>query len=231
MRNILAKTRTTDEIDAALKNDVLSELKYEPSVKATDIGVLVNDCTVTLNGFATSYWEKWGAVAAARRVAGVRAIADDIEVRLPNSCHRSDGDIATAAATQIEWSTSLPADAVKITVREGFITLEGALEWQYQKDEAETAVERLMGVKGVVNIIAIKPGVSSSDIKNSILSALKRSALLASRKIEVDVAGHCVTLKGDVHNNAECDEAGRIAWAAPGVSSVNNQISTVWSWL
>jgi osmotically-inducible protein OsmY len=231
MRSNLAKMRTTEEIDAALKTDILAELKYEPSVKATDIGVLVNDRTVTLNGFATSYWEKWGAVAAARRVAGVRAIADDIEVRLPNSCHRSDGDIAAAAASQIEWSTSLPADAVKITVREGIITLEGALRWQYQREQAEMAVERLMGVKGVVNIISTKPDLSSSDIRSSILSALKRSALLISRKIEVEVSGHGVTLKGDVHNHAERDEAGRIAWAAPGVSSVNNQISTIWSWL
>ena len=160
---------TTEKTDSEIKNDVLSELKYEPSVKVTDIGVLVKDGSVTLNGFATSYGEKWDAVKVAKRVAGVRAIADDIEVKFPESMRRNDGDIAIAAANNIEWlSWAVPGKTVQVTVREGWITLEGQVEWWYQKEAAENTVRYLSGVKGVSNQIAINPKLSATKVEAAI---------------------------------------------------------------
>jgi len=229
MKSNLAIKNAVEKTDAELKNYVLSELKYEPGVKATDIGVLVNDGTLTLNGFVTSYWEKWGAVRAAKRVLGITAIADDIEVRLPISSHNSDGDIAAAATSQIKWLT-LPEGAVTVVVREGVLTLEGTVEWWYQKNAAEIAVKYLKGVKGITNLIAIKPQLTASGIETSIASAFERSALLDSSKIKVKIADNEVRLSGEVSTHAERDEAERVAWAAPGVSSVDNRITIAWSW-
>lgn len=223
--------KSITKTDAELKTHVLAELKYEPSVKATDIGVLVKDGTLTLNGFVESYGEKWSAIRAAKRVAGVKAIADDVEVRLPNAYHHSDGDIAAAAASALKWSTSFPADAIKIVVRNGQISLEGTVEWWYQRNVAETAVKYLAGVKGVMNLISIKPTVTAAGIEDAIFAAFERSALLDSNKIKAKVAGNQVTLTGEVRNHAERDEAERVAWAASGVSSVDNKITVAWSWL
>lgn len=219
-----------EKSDTELKNDVLAELKYEPSVNISDIGVLVKDGAVTLNGFATSYGEKTNAVNATKRVAGVRAIADDIVVKLPYSLIRTDGDIAGAAADQIAWFTSIPTGAAKITVREGWITLEGELEWGYQRSDAQTNVQYLPGVKGVTNLITIKSKLAATNLKAAIETAFERSALLDAEKIQVELAGSKVTLRGKVRNYAERDEAERVAWAAPGVWSVDNQIDVKWSW-
>jgi len=224
MKTIVEKT------DTELKTDVLAELKYEPSVNITDIGVLVKDGAVTLNGFATSYGEKWNAVSATKRVAGVRAIADDIVVKLPHSQLRTDGDIAAAAANQISWFTSIPAGAAKITVRDGWITLEGELEWGYQKSDAEENIQHMAGVKGVTNLITVKSKLAATHIKAAIESAFERSALLDAEKIEVETVGNKVTLRGKVRNYAERDEAERVAWAALGVWSVDNKIDVKWSW-
>jgi len=221
-------TSVIEKSDTDLQRDVLAELKYEPRVKVTDIGVLVKDGAVTLNGYATSYGEKWDAVCAAKRVAGVTAIADDIEVKLPDSRRRTDGDIAAAAAHQIDWSTTIPAGAVKITVREGWITLEGQLDWQYQKNAVEDAVRYLAGVKGVNNLITIKPKVASAAVATAIRSAFERNAVLDAKKIEVETSGNEVTLRGKVRSYAERDEAERAAWAAPGVFWVDNQLKVKW---
>jgi len=219
-----------DKSDTEIKTDVLAELKFEPCVSITDIGVLVKDGAVTLNGYATSYSEKWNAVSATKRVAGVRAIADDIVVRVPSFLTRTDGDIAEAAAKQISWCSSIPAGAVKVMTREGWLTLEGELEWGYQRSDVQDTVQYLAGVKGVTNLITIKSGLPATNIKDSIESALQRSALLDAGKIQVETSGHKVTLGGKVRNHAERDEAERIAWAAPGVSSVDNEIGVKWSW-
>jgi osmotically-inducible protein OsmY len=215
--------------DAEIKTDVLAELEYEPSVKVADIGVLVKDGTVTLNGFATSYAEKWEAVRAAKRVSGVTAIADDIKVKLWDSFVRTDGDIATTAANQIKWITSIPTGKVQLTVSDGWITLEGELEWWFEKNEAERAVQSLAGVKGVTNEIKIKPKVSAPVIELDIERAFERNALLEDRHIEVAVSGTKVTLRGTVSNYSEREEAVRIAWAAAGVTSVDDKLDIDWS--
>jgi osmotically-inducible protein OsmY len=221
--------KTTEEkTDIDIQNDVLMELKYEPTVQVTDIGVLVKDGTVTLNGFATSYGEKIGAVRAAKRVTGVNGIADDIKVKLSNSWEREDGDIAAAASNQIEWSTAVPKGAVKVTVRNAWITLEGEVEWWYQKNDAETGVRHLMGVKGVTNLITIKPRLVVVDIETAIEAAFERNAMIDADQVQVEAAGNRVTLSGKVRNYAERDEAERVAWAAPGVFSVDNEITVEW---
>jgi len=218
-----------EKSDTELKNDVLAELTFEPGVNIADIGVLVKDGAVTLNGFTTNYGEKWNAVSATKRVAGVRAIADDIVVKLPDELLRTDGDIAAAAANQLGWFTSIPVGAVKITVRQGWITLEGELAWGYQKSDAQDKVQGLAGVKGVTNLIAVKSKLSAADVKDDIESAFKRSALLDAENITVETSAHKVTLHGKVRNHAERDEAERVAWSAAGVWSVDNQIDVKWS--
>ena len=217
---------TIDKSDTEIKNDVLAELRYEPSVNVTDIGVLVKDGAVTLNGCATSYIEKWNAVKTTKRVAGVCAVADDIEVKFPESMRHTDADIAAAAINHLDWSSwSVPPKSVKVTVREGWITLEGQVEWNYQKDAAEAAVHHLSGVKGVSNMITIKPRVTAVKVETALRSAFERSALFDAKQIEVETSGDKVTLTGKVRNYAEREEAERVAWAAPGVLSVKNELT------
>lgn len=220
----------TEKSDAELKNDVLAELKYEPSVNVTDIGVLVKDGTVTLNGFARNFEEKWGALRAAKRVGGVNGIADDIEVRLWDTFKRTDGEIASAAANQIKWFTALPNGTTGVTVSDGWITLEGEVDWYFQRTRAEDAVQFLAGVKGITNRITIKKTAPSGDVASAIESAFERSALLDSGKVRVEATGSKVTLTGQVRTFAEKEEAERIAWAAPGVWSVDNGIDVKRSW-
>ena len=221
MNSILKKS------DAELKNDVLAELKYQPAVDIADIGVLVKNGTVTLNGFTTTYGEKWDAVRAAKRVAGVRGLADDIEVRLPNSDQRNDGDIAAAAANQIAWSTWVPTNAVKVTVSQGWVTLEGKVEWWYQKNAAENLVRYLTGVKGVSNQITVESKVAPSDVEAAITSAFKRNALLDAKKIQVETSGSKVVLRGTVRSYAEREEAEQAAWSASGVNNVEDHLTVV----
>jgi len=223
-------TTTKNKTDLELKTDVLAELTYEPTVKVTDVGVQVKEGVVTLTGHVSSYSEKWHAIESAKRVAGVRAIADEIRIHLPDSMRHTDGDIAGEAATHIAWSTSLPKGAVKVSVREGCITLTGELEWWYQKRAAEHAVQHLHGVKEVTNLITIKPTHPHGNIEAAITSAFERNAVLEARKIQVQSEESRVTLRGTVKSYAERDEAERTAWAAPGVYSVDNQIQVEWFW-
>lgn len=222
------QTLIAEKTDTDIKTDVLSELKYEPSVKVTDIGVLVKNGTVTLNGYATSAAEKWEAVLATKRVVGVKAIADDIEIKLPESFINTDSDIAAAAIHHIDWFTTIPRGSVKVTVRNGWITLDGAVDWQYLKIAAGHFLHHLSGVKGVSNNISIKPRLSVNEVATDIKAAFKRSAMLDANKIQIDVAGSKVTLKGKVRNYAELDEAERAVWAASGVIAVDNQLSVQW---
>src|SRR6266436_2783487 len=162
--------------DAEIRKNVEAELSFEPSINASEIGVAVKDGIVTLTGRVDSYWEKIAAEEAAARVAGVKAVANELEIRLPFSSERTDEDIARAAVNRLDWSISVPKDRIKVKVSKGWVTLEGSVNWQFQKRAAEDAVRNLMGVKGVLNHIEVKPQVSTTAVKTAIDAALKRSA-------------------------------------------------------
>ena len=227
---------TIEKTDMQLKDDVLAELKYEPIVKVTGIGVLVKNGTVTLNGYVSSYVEKLEAVQAVKRIAGVKAIADDIEIQLPASYHRTDSDIAAAATNQLNWATLIPPGTIQVTVREGTITLEGEVESWFQKNVAANVVRHLLGVTGVSNRLSlaqpirkvVEPTVKPVEVEKAIKSAFKRSAVVDANKISVETSGSNVELIGNVRNLAEREEAERAAWAAPGVFSVDNQLTVKW---
>ena len=211
--------------DLELKKNVEAELNWEPSLNAAEIGVAVSGGIVTLTGHVSSYWQKFTAERAASRVAGVKAIANEIEVRLPTSSERTDEDIARAAVNSLNWAVSVPADRIKVKVSKGWITLEGTVDWQYQRAAAENAVRYLIGVRGVSNLIEVKPQVSKVEIKAAIEAALKRSAELDANRITVETDGDKVTLRGTVRSWAELQGAARAAWSAPGVRVVDNRIT------
>jgi osmotically-inducible protein OsmY len=209
--------------DKQLKQSVLDELKWEPSVNAAHIGVTTKDGVVTLMGSVESYAEKHGAETAALRVKDVKAVAEEIEVKLPFSVKHGDSEIADAAVNRLAWDSSVPKDAVKITVSKGWVTLTGDVHWHYQHDAAADAVRTLWGVIGVSNQIAIKPQANAGDIKSDIMSALNRS-WFSPEKIDVSAYDGKVTLTGTVAYWDERALAGTTAWAAPGVTSVTNDI-------
>lgn len=214
--------------DSQLQQDVSAELKWEPSVHAARIGVEVRDGVVTLAGQVDSYAEKWNAERAARRVAGVKAMTTELKVHLTGLSMRTDADVAEAVENVLEWTSSLPAGAIKVMVEGGWVTLSGDVDWQYQRQAATDSVRTLMGVTGVSDQIGIKPSllpVTATAVKSDIEAALKRRSIADARKISVAVHGSDVTLSGTVHSWDERDTATNSAWGTPGVRNVVDMMS------
>jgi osmotically-inducible protein OsmY len=220
------ETRTETKTDAELLNDVQRELQWEPGLDGANIGVSVRDGVVTLTGTVPTYAQKWIAERTVYRVYGVKAVANDIEVRLTGDIP-ADPDIARAARNALEWDVEVPADRITVTVSNGWVKLEGEVEWEYQREAAERDVRSLKGVKGVSNLIIVKPKVAPEDLKSRIEEALKRHAELEARRIRVESDGSKVILLGQVRSWAEREAAESAAWSALGVTEVDNRLEVV----
>ncbi|MFZ5623582.1 MAG: BON domain-containing protein [Gemmatimonadota bacterium] len=211
--------------DTDIQKDIVAELKWEPSLQDDDIAVAVRDGVVTLAGFVTSFADKWKAERVAGRIKGVKAIANDLEVKLTSASQRPDPDIARAAVDALKWNTSVPDDRVKVKVEKGWVTLEGEVDWYYQKEAAERAVRYLTGVKGVSNLITVATKATPSDVKQRIKDALQRGAQFDADHITVEIDGHKAILRGTVRSYAEWRDAERAARNAPGVTEVENKLT------
>lgn len=210
--------------DREIENDVKEELRWDPDLHPTDIAVSVHDGVVTLAGFVPSYADKYEAEAAVKRVAGVAGVANDLEVRLPVIDERPDPDIARDAVAAIKAQLPLAWDQIKVVVKNGWITLEGNVQWQFERNIAENAVRRVKGVRGVTNSITLKPRAEPTEIKRKIADALKRNAEVDANRITVETQGSKVVLKGTVRSWIEREEAERVAWSAPGITQVEDRI-------
>lgn len=211
--------------DSTLRQDILDELEFEPSIDANDIGVAVEDGIVTLSGHVPNYSQKQAVERAVARVKGVRGIAEEIEVRYPGGAGMADDEIARRVVNTLKWSTLFPEDRVQVTVQDGWVTLTGRLDWNYQKVGAADAIRDLKGVVGISNMIELAPRVSPDDVKRRIEDALKRNAAVEAGGIRVDVTGNTVTLKGTVKAWSERRIAEQAAWATPGVTTVHDHLT------
>src|SRR5256884_3007462 len=220
-------TATMTRSDEQIQREVLEELKWDARVQPNEVGVAVKDGVVTLTGWVDSYAKKWAAEQAAHRVRGVVAVANDIEIRLPSSAERNDSDIAAVAIRALEWDAFVPVEKIEVTVSKGWVTLKGEVESEFQRRSAERAVRRLSGVRGVSNLITVRPRQKPSpqDLRRRIEDALVRNAETDAERITVDVDGGKVVLKGTVRSWMEREAAERVAWSAPGVTSGENRIT------
>ena len=215
--------------DADLQRDVLDELKWEPSVNEEDIGVTVRGGVVTLTGNVPTYTEKLAAERATKRVAGVRAVAEELKVRLSNSAERGDTDIAQAAAYALDWNVFVPHNKLQVKVENAWITLSGDLEWNYQREAAHDAVRHLLGVKGVSNLVHVKsPTVLTGEVRSKIEAAFKRNMTQDADGITIEAKNGNIKLNGKVQSWEEHDDAGLAAWSAPGVTAVENDIQVIY---
>lgn len=210
--------------DSQVQEDVMDELKWEPILNASEIGVAVKNGIVTLSGSVETYSKKLAAERAAKRVAGVKAVALDIEVSLTSSGKRNDTEIAQAVINALKWNTQLPSEKIKVKVEDGWVTLEGQVEWEFQKNVARSSVENLFGVKGILNNISLLPQSKPTEIKQKITAALQRNATLDAEKIKVESSGNKVILTGTVRSWTEKMDAEEAACAAPGVTMVQNNL-------
>lgn len=210
--------------DKVLQEDIINELAWDPSIKATRIGVAVKDGVVTLTGHLDTYAEKDAAMRALRRVSGVKAIAVEVDVKLSDEHERSDTDIANSVEVALKWHTSIPSDAIRATVEHGWVTLEGEVEWDFQRRSAENAIRPLVGVVGISNQVKLRPKPLAADISRQIEDALKRQAIREAQHIRISVDGDAVTLRGAVHSWHERLAAQGVAWSAPGVRTVVNEL-------
>lgn len=210
--------------DKHVQDDVIAELSWDPEVDATAVGVTVKDGAVTLTGRVPSYWEKHAAATAAERVYGVRAVADELEVQLARGSVRDDSDIATSIAHVIDNNTSLPEGAIKARVNNGFVILEGEVEWAYQREAANQAIKHITGVRGVANLVSVKPRTTPGEVDDAISAAFARNASMDARSVRAVVRSGKVILYGHVHSLREQRVAERAAAAAPGVTSVESQM-------
>ena len=214
-------------IDRDLKHNVERALEWEPSIDDGDMGVSVEAGVVTLRGNVRSYAEKLAAERVALAVYGVKGVANDLVIHLPNLFQRTDTEIAQAAAAALGWNVMIPRDRVTVTVTSGWLELHGTVDWQYQRDTAARAVRNLTGVKGVTNGITVKSRVKATDVRTQIEDAFRRSAEIDARRINVNATDGTVILSGNVHSWAERRQAERAAWAAPGVVQVDDRLTVV----
>jgi len=211
--------------DSEIQRDIEDELRWDPSLENDDVAVSVRDGVVTLAGYVKSYLDKWHAERVASRVKGVKAIANDLTVKLPSSSDRADPDIARAALDALKWNIAVPHDRIKLKVDKGWVTLEGDVDWSFQRDAAERAVRSLTGVKGVSNLVTIKARPTPQDVKQKIKEALERGAQFDADRIMVDVDGNKAILRGTVRSYAERRDAERAARNAPGITEVENKLT------
>lgn len=207
-----------------LYQDIMDKLEFEPSLDIANLTVAIHDGTVTLRGTIKNYLDKWRIIQAIKSITGVKAIADEIQVNISSSFQRSDTEIAEAALNAINWNISIPKDSIQVVVEKGIVTLTGEVDWQFQKQSAETTVQKLIGIKGINNLIIIRPGVKPSDVKEKIIKEFERNALVDAKNIQVNVNGNEVILQGNVRSWAEFDEAAKAAWSVPGVIVVDNRL-------
>ncbi len=215
---------SSKDTNSRLQHDVLAELEWDPSIDASRIGVSADDGVVTLMGHVRNYSEKATAERIVKRVKGVNAVADDIEVKLPIDAERDDGDIAKAAFDALRWNVAVPAAKCTVTVANGWVTLDGEAEWEYQRRAAFESVRSLLGVRGVTNNIIVTPKANAADVKGKIEAALRRNAEVDAAKISVETSDGRVTLRGTVRSFIEREDAVSAAWAAPGVRKVIDEL-------